>query len=72
MEDVHDVGLSQFVQYNQDGEIEGLMYDRLWILLIPITREHEERLNEYDKRFGSIENKIEKLEEEIKKLKGVA
>lgn len=71
-EDVHDVGLSQFVQYNQDGEIEGLMYDRLWILLIPITREHEERLNEYDKRFGSIESKIEKLEEEIKKLKGVA
>ena len=68
----HELGLNRFVFYDKDNEVEGLMYDRLWTLLIPITRDHEDRLNEYDKRFGTIENRIDKLEQEIEKLKGVA
>lgn len=70
-EDVHNAGLHEFVVYDLDGNVEGIMYDRLWILLIPITRDHETRLNEYDERIGTIESRIDKLEQEIDKLKGV-
>src|SRR5690606_6479136 len=69
--EAHDLGLNQFVFYDKNNEVEGLMYNRLWILLIPITRDHEQRLNEYDNRFGTIESRIDKLEQEIDKLKRV-
>jgi len=65
----HELGLNRFVHY-KNNEVDGLMYDRLWTLLIPITKDHEDRLNEYDNRFGTIENRIDKLEQEIEKLKG--
>lgn len=69
--EAHDLGLNQFVFYDKNNEVEGLMYNRLWILLIPIARDHEQRLNEYDNRFGTIESRIDKLEQEMDKLKGV-
>jgi len=37
-EDVAAAGLSQFVTYGEDGEPEGLMYDRLWTPLIPLVK----------------------------------
>ncbi|UKL30016.1 putative minor structural protein [Bacillus phage PK2] len=37
-EDLVSVGLEQFVQYGGDGQVEGLEYDRVWTLLIPIVR----------------------------------
>jgi hypothetical protein len=48
-EDVIAVGLSEYASYGEfkeDGtrEVEGLMYDRLWTLLIPIVREHKEEI----------------------------
>src|SRR5699024_544762 len=36
-EDVEDAGLSEYVIYEDDGTVEGVMYDRLWTLLIPIV-----------------------------------
>src|SRR5690554_2252904 len=69
--EAHDLGLNQFVFYDKNNEVEGLMYNRLWILLIPIARDHEQRLNEYDNRFGTIESRIDRLEQEIDKLKGL-
>lgn len=35
-DEVHAAGLSEYVEYI-DGEIEGLHYDRIWTLLIPIV-----------------------------------
>ncbi|MBT2615133.1 collagen-like protein [Bacillus sp. ISL-78] len=48
-EDVIAVGLPEYASYGEfkeDGtrEVEGLMYDRLWTLLIPIVREHKEEI----------------------------
>lgn len=50
-EDLVSSGLSEHVSYNSSGEVEGIEYDRLWIHLIPIIK----NLNE----------KVEKLEEQI-------
>lgn len=40
-DDLADVGLSEYTTTNKDGGLEGLQYDRLWSLLIPIVREQE-------------------------------
>jgi hypothetical protein len=61
-EDVEAVGLSEYVTY-EDGEIEGLEYDRLWTLLIPIVREIKDEVN-----WLKIEN--QRLDRKIKQLEG--
>lgn len=43
-EEVIEVGLEQFVDYDLEGEPAGLHYDRLWTLLIPIVRELVEKV----------------------------
>lgn len=44
-EEVAAAGLAEFVTYNTEGEVDGLMYDRLWITLIPIIRDLAARLD---------------------------
>jgi len=52
-EDVRDVGLDEHVVYGSDGkEVEEIAYDRLWIHLIPVTNDHEDRLSKIEKILG--------------------
>lgn len=53
-EDVIDAGLGKYCFYNNEKEVEGIMYDRLWTLLIPVVRDLKNQVNELTK-------KIEKL-----------
>ncbi|MFK3382321.1 hypothetical protein LOR33_09765 [Staphylococcus aureus] len=50
-EEVEELGFNEFVIYDDNGEIEGIAYDRLWGHLIPIIKNQQ--------------SKIEKLEELI-------
>lgn len=50
-EEVEELGFNEFVIYDDNGEIEGIAYDRLWVHLIPIIKNQQ--------------LKIEKLEELI-------
>ncbi len=50
-EEVEKLGFNEFVIYDDNGEIEGIAYDRLWVHLIPIIKNQQ--------------SKIEKLEELI-------
>lgn len=60
-EDVERAGLSEFVTYHtQTQEIEGIEYDRLWILLIPTLRDHIERT---DEKFDQIALKYDILKQ---------
>lgn len=63
-EDVHDVGLGMYVSYDDKGRPDGL-HDTLWTTLIPITRDHDERITDLE-----VENKL--LKERIKQLEGAA
>lgn len=54
-DDLDDAGLTELVEYNDKGEVEGLMYDRIALTIIPIVRNYRDR--------------ITKLESEIKQLK---
>lgn len=37
-EDLHEVGLDKYLYFGQNGEIEGIEYAKLWVLLIPIIQ----------------------------------
>lgn len=50
-EEVEELGFNEFIIYDDNGEIEGIAYDRLWVHLIPIIKNQQ--------------SKIEKLEELI-------
>ncbi|MCL9718297.1 hypothetical protein M5Z25_12245 [Staphylococcus aureus] len=50
-EEVEELGFNEFVICDDNGEIEGIAYDRLWVHLIPIIKNQQ--------------SKIEKLEELI-------
>ena len=61
-EDVENAGLSEYVIYGKDREIEGVQYDRLWTLLIPLVREQKEKT-------ASLQNQILELKNELEELK---
>lgn len=37
-DEFHELGLTEVVQYNEEGEVEGLSYDRLTIYLLPLIK----------------------------------
>ena len=62
-EDVEKVGLYKFCEYNSKGQIEGIKYDRLWTLLIPIVKDHQQKIQQQQQQ-------IQELQSQIKRLKG--
>ncbi|MFB7301673.1 phage tail spike protein [Heyndrickxia sporothermodurans] len=71
-EDVRDAGLDQYVIYGESKngvrEVEGLMYDRLWTLLIPIVRDQQEKINVLLEQNENLIIKNANLEERLAKL----
>lgn len=49
-EDVRDVGLAEFCTYDENGDLQGVMYDRIPLLLIPVVRELAERVKELEEK----------------------
>src|SRR5690625_1235808 len=49
-EDVVDAGLGMFVERDSNDEIQGIQYERLWTLLIPIVRDLKERIDEIESK----------------------
>ncbi|MDU9418047.1 phage tail protein [Staphylococcus lloydii] len=47
-EDVEQAGLTEFVTYGTDGQIESIAYDRLWIHLIPVIKKLLNRVEELE------------------------
>ena len=43
-EELEELGLDQFVTYDEDGQTSGVLYDRLPLLLIPVVRDLHDRL----------------------------
>lgn len=62
-EEVEEIGLTDYVIYgaadeNGEREIEGIAYDRLWTPLVPIVKEHEDRIEQLENKIASIEEKL--------------
>lgn len=54
-----------FVNYNTDGQVEGVKYDRLTTVLVNAVKEQQEQLSEQSKRIGIQEKQIEEQRTEI-------
>lgn len=71
-EDVHEAGLGMFVSYDEEGKPLSLA-GNLWTLLIPLTKDHENRLSKVEKNtetmYDKMKNEIENLKVEIIELK---
>lgn len=55
-EELVDLGLTDFVIYgaadeNGDREVEGIAYDRLWTLLVPIVKEQDEKMKMLEEKI---------------------
>lgn len=57
-------------EFNEDGtrEVEGLMYDRLWTLLIPVVRDQKEEITLLKEQVKSQDEKISNLEARLAAL----
>ena len=49
-EDLRDAGLEYLVQYGEDNEVEGINYDRVALLLIPLVKKLKERIEELESK----------------------
>jgi len=61
-EDVVAAGLDMYVDRDHNGEIEGIEYDRLWTLLIPLVRDQRNTITKLNEEIHSLQQRIEKLE----------
>lgn len=51
-EDVESLGLDEFVSRGKNNEVEGILYDRLWVHLIPIIREQQKRIEQLEEKYN--------------------
>ncbi|WAA10845.1 phage tail protein [Fervidibacillus albus] len=56
-EDLVEAGLEKFVEYgppdeNGNREVEGIAYDRLWVLLIPVIRELKQKVKNLEGKIA--------------------
>ena len=70
-DEVEEAGLGDYVTYD-NGEVDALMYDRLWTLLIPIVKDLKEENEQLRKDLENTNKvasdaliRVEKLEEQI-------
>lgn len=61
-EEVEAAGLADFVVYGDDGQVEGLMYDRLAVALIPTVARLRDRLATAEARIAAQDERLAKLE----------
>ncbi|WCS69715.1 hypothetical protein Goe25_00870 [Bacillus phage vB_BsuM-Goe25] len=66
-EDLIDVGLDMFVEYgkpdeNGNREAEGVQYDRIWILLIPLLNQAKAEIEHLQEEVAQLKSKIKEDE----------
>ncbi|HHR7528813.1 TPA: phage tail protein [Staphylococcus aureus] len=54
-EDVESVGLSEYVDYNTEGGVESIQYDRLWVHLLPVIKEQQKIIENQEERIAKLE-----------------
>lgn len=64
-EEVAAAGLEEFVIYGEDGEIEGVMYDRLGVALIPVVKRQRDRIEALEEEQALMLDRLAQLEAAI-------
>lgn len=61
-DEFHEAGLSQFVTYDQNGEVEGLAYDRVGVALLPIVRKQRDKIADLEAKLEALMERVDRLE----------
>ena len=64
-EDLTKAGLDEFVIKGNDGQAEGIEYDRLWTVLIPKIRDLSNQQIDDRLTISRLENEVENLKQEV-------
>jgi hypothetical protein len=71
-EEVEALGLSEFVVYdkNENGglEAQGLMYDRMWVYLVPIIKRLVENDSKQNAEINELKNELATVNEKLEKI----
>lgn len=51
-EDLADAGLEMLVSHGQDGELEGIQYDRIGPALIPVIKQLQDKVNKLEEKLN--------------------
>ncbi|MCV3328562.1 hypothetical protein NVV76_10425 [Pediococcus ethanolidurans] len=51
-EEVASAGLDDYVVKDENNKVQGLAYDRLWTLLLPVLRDMNDKINKLQKKVG--------------------
>lgn len=51
-EEVASAGLDDYVVKDENNKVQGLAYDRLWTLLLPVLRDMNDKINKLQKKEG--------------------
>lgn len=67
-EEVEEAGLTEFVEYGVDGEVEGLMYERLGVALIPVVGRLRDRVVELENEKDELADLLAALTSRVESL----
>lgn len=73
-EEVVDAGLETFAEYGVDSDtkeentLQGVAYDRMWTLLIPIVRDQQERIESLEADNKILQDRLQEIEDRLSKL----
>lgn len=56
-EELEEIGLTQFIEYDENGQPDSIAYDRITVALIDIIKEQESRLSEIEDRLSMLDGR---------------
>ena len=58
-EELHELGLTELVQYNEDGQPDAVYYDRMLVAVIPVIKQQQATIEALEARLAALESKVE-------------
>lgn len=56
-EELHDLGLTELVQYNEDGQPDAVYYDRMLVAVIPVIKNQQQLIEQLTARIEALESR---------------
>lgn len=67
-EDLDDLGLTEFVTYDEEQRPHAVKYDRLFVALLAVARHQEQQQSAQDDRIADLEQQVTRLTERLDAL----
>jgi hypothetical protein len=58
-EELHDLGLNELVQYNEDGQPDAVYYDRMLVAILPVIKNQQELIENLTTRLAALEDRVQ-------------